>query len=199
MNTSEIYITTSKAGHLLGVSQRTIHYWLERGVLKSWKTVGGHCRIPMSSVQELLNQRQIDLKNIVPAPFTLLLVEDDAQLREMFKEIISNWDLPLQLIMATNGYDGLIQVGLHKPQLILTDLVMPVMDGLKMISTILSNPDVQVKKIIVITGLTTQQVSEKGGVPDGVLLMHKPIFFKELKLIVQEFLLSFQSSTTLSS
>ncbi len=39
-------LTTAKAAEYLGVSIRTTQLWVESGRLASWKTPGGHRRIP---------------------------------------------------------------------------------------------------------------------------------------------------------
>ena len=46
--------STREAADLLGVSLRTVQLWTEAGVLKAWKTAGGHRRINRDSVMQLL-------------------------------------------------------------------------------------------------------------------------------------------------
>jgi excisionase family DNA binding protein len=48
-------LTTSGAATLLGVAVSTVQKWVESGLLVSWKTPGGHRRIPASAVRELLH------------------------------------------------------------------------------------------------------------------------------------------------
>jgi excisionase family DNA binding protein len=47
-------LTTAKAADLLGVSVRTAQLWVESGRLPSWKTPGGHRRIPRQAVLDLI-------------------------------------------------------------------------------------------------------------------------------------------------
>jgi len=47
-------LTTAKAAQLLGVSTRTAQIWVESGQLPSWKTPGGHRRIPREAVLDLI-------------------------------------------------------------------------------------------------------------------------------------------------
>jgi len=65
---------------------------------------------------------------------TILYVEDEEfnrdELSKFFKRRTGN------LIVAENGLDGLEKFKEHKPDLIITDLKMPIMDGLKMIEEI---------------------------------------------------------------
>lgn len=45
--------TTTEAARSLGVSVRTIQLWVDSGALQAWKTVGGHRRIPIKSLERL--------------------------------------------------------------------------------------------------------------------------------------------------
>lgn len=47
-------LTTTNAAELLGVSTRTAQLWVESGRLPSWKTPGGHRRIPRQAVLDLM-------------------------------------------------------------------------------------------------------------------------------------------------
>lgn len=47
-------LTTAHAAELLGVSIRTAQLWVESGRLPSWKTPGGHRRIPKQAVLDLI-------------------------------------------------------------------------------------------------------------------------------------------------
>lgn len=57
-------LTTADAAELLGVSIRTAQLWVESGRLPSWKTPGGHRRIPRQAVMDLIDdsaQAPVDL------------------------------------------------------------------------------------------------------------------------------------------
>lgn len=57
-------LTTAKAAEYLGVSIRTTQLWVESGRLASWKTPGGHRRIPRQAVLDLIDES--------PRPSTVL-------------------------------------------------------------------------------------------------------------------------------
>ncbi|MBF0339717.1 MAG: response regulator [Magnetococcales bacterium] len=187
-------VTTSKAAQILGVSQRTIHYWMERGIIKSWKTAGGHCRIPMSSINLLLAKRREQLQDPDLEELILLLVEDDENLREIALAVVANWELPVRLLLAENGYDGLIQAGLHKPEVIIADLMMPAMDGFQMLRALRESTELNRTRIVVVTAMGPEQIEAKGGVPADVEVLHKPTPYDRLKVIVMEALFSRQRS-----
>ncbi len=63
---------------------------------------------------------------------TLLFVEDDSATRDLICLVISSRLPELKLLVATNGEEGLNLFKEHAPKIVLTDMSMPVMDGLSM-------------------------------------------------------------------
>lgn len=77
---------------------------------------------------------------------TILITDDDAAVRMMCAGMLSNH----QCIEADNGHTALQQYHNHAIDLVLTDLVMPEMNGLALIRS-LTNLDADVR-IVAITG-----------------------------------------------
>lgn len=49
-------VTTKEAAQMLGVAVSTVQKWVELGKLASWKTPGGHRRIPRASIRSVLDE-----------------------------------------------------------------------------------------------------------------------------------------------
>jgi len=179
--------TTRQASELLGVSLRTIQLWVESGVLNAWKTAGGHRRIAEESVQSLLTEKHRSLgKGSVDAPFKLLVVEDEPFTLKLYKYNIDRWNLPLEVVTANDGFDGLIRLGQVRPNVLITDLHMPNMDGLEMIRRLRTDPEYDGMTIIAVTALDESEIKAEGGLADDVSVYSKPIPFDKLESIVRE-------------
>ena len=59
-------LSTREAAQLLGISLRTAQLWVESGVLRAWKTAGGHRRILRASVEAVLAERRIAVGDASP-------------------------------------------------------------------------------------------------------------------------------------
>lgn len=59
-------VTTKQAAALLGVAVSTVQKWVELGKLASWKTPGGHRRIPRASIHAVL-QGSVDAMRLQEA------------------------------------------------------------------------------------------------------------------------------------
>ena len=180
------YVTTSEAATILGVSLRTIQLWVESGALKAWKTAGGHRRIPKSAINTLLKQQQFEMEE-ESSPLNLLkilVVEDEPELLNAYQVHINSWGLNCEVITAKDGYDGLLQIGEHRPDLILSDLLMPDMDGFRMIRSLKDRKETENSLIVAVSNLNNEEIEEHGGLPTDVIVLEKPIPFDVIKGLV---------------
>lgn len=185
------YLTTREAAKLLGVALRTAQLWVEAGTLKAWKTSGGHRRITRESVDAILAQQTAARNDTAsPAqatrPFHVLVVDDDAITREILVGMMRSWNLPLTVSAAEDGFAALLYIGQTPPDLLLTDLMMPGMDGYRMIRHLRAMPESRLIEIIAITSKDPQEVAEEGLLPPDVPVVTKPVSFAKLQTLVQE-------------
>lgn len=74
---------------------------------------------------------------------TLLYVEDEADIRELIGGMLTRNYPGLQLLVAGDGHAGLELFRERQPEIVMTDICMPVMDGLQMASALRSlNPEI---------------------------------------------------------
>lgn len=66
----------------------------------------------------------------------ILIIEDDEQHREFLCELLQVTEF--NAMSAKNGKEGVVLYQHLKPDLVLTDIVMPEMDGFEVVKTILS-------------------------------------------------------------
>jgi PAS domain S-box-containing protein len=80
---------------------------------------------------------------------TVLLVEDDDTTRDMIGNILKKAGWLVEL--AENGKAALERLQGHKPDLILSDIMMPEMDGFEFITRLRENPDWRNVPVVVLT------------------------------------------------
>jgi len=179
------YYSTREAAELLCVAVSTIQLWSNSGLLRAWTTGGGHRRIARSSVDDMLSQKQLAAGEVPSEPqISVVIVEDNAQQRRMYEQQFPAWEMSASVKTAKNGYEGLVKIGQIQPDVIIADLIMPKMDGFQMIRALKQMPELDHSLIVVITGLTKDEVDKKGGLPDGVFLFTKPVPFDQLKALL---------------
>lgn len=163
-------------------------------MLQAWKTAGGHRRILRTSVQRLVAQRnhavsgtQAPAAAPAPAPAgrRIVMADDDATLLRLYELEISGWGLEAQLVKARDGFDALIRIGEARPDILISDLNMPGMDGFRMVRTLRADPRYGKMAIIVISGLDRATISSMG-LPDDIPVFSKPVRFPELRARVEQ-------------
>lgn len=184
------FCSTKEAATMLGVSHRTVQLWVESGVLQAWKTAGGHRRIALTSVNRLVDQRSTAIQAPVAdqaahAGRKVLLVDDDATMLRLYELEMGGWDLPLEVTKASNGFEALIRIGETRPDLLISDLSMPGMDGFRMIRTLRSDAAYANMAIIVISGLDRATIKSMG-LPEDIPVFTKPVPFTDLHRAVNQ-------------
>ena len=186
-------MTTREAGERLGVSVRTVQLWVEAGLLPAWRTAGGHRRIARHAVDALMAERSLVLTPSATEPakpvlgIRMLVVEDDPILLRLTTQVIKAWRLPVVLSTATSGFEALVRIGETRPDVVVTDLRMPGMDGFQMLR-MLKRPGsgYESLKVVVVSALGAKEVADQGGLPPGVVFLGKPVHYGELEALVRQ-------------
>ena len=90
----------------------------------------------------------------------VLVVEDSPTMRQLIVfalKRIRNF----QIVEANDGVDGLKKLSADKFDLILTDINMPIMDGLKLVSLVRNDANYRTTPIVVITTEGAQEDRER--------------------------------------
>ena len=112
-----------------------------------------------------------------------LFVEDDPSLLRLYRVRLARWPMHPHVTTAANGFEGLVRIGSERPDLLIADLSLPEMDGFQMLRTIRAMPELDATEIVVVSGLDAAAVEAKGGLPEGIPVLTKPIPFGELERI----------------
>lgn len=161
----ESYCGTSYASKVLGISIGTVQGLVERGELRAWRTNGGHRRISLKSVQEYQHRHNLHPNVLIYGEERLkvVVVEDDEATRLMLQTNFDRWGLPLNVIMYASAIEAMLDMPTLHPQVLLTDLVMPRVNGFDFIKTLTEHVSFKSMAVVAMTGLRPEQVKAKAG------------------------------------
>lgn len=172
-------LTTHAAARLLGVSVTTVLNMIDRGQLPAWRTPGGHRRITRGDLDRVLTgQARV---TVVANNLNVMVVEDDEFLREAYHDQISSWRQPVDLRLCADGVQAMLEIGRAPPDLLVTDLRMPEIDGFSVVRTLTQERRYAKVDIVVISGLSADEIALSGGLPQGVVHWPKPVPFPLLR------------------
>jgi CheY-like chemotaxis protein len=116
----------------------------------------------------------------------ILIVDDLEDHRELLSQVLV--DLGYSVTSAGNGQAALESIEEGRPDLVLLDLWMPVMDGAELLSRLRSHDDPEVARIPVVLMTADPAAAPErtaGAIPD--LTLSKPFGLKELRQAVVRF------------
>jgi CheY-like chemotaxis protein len=71
----------------------------------------------------------------------VLVVDDEVGIANLLADVLS--DEGHRVIVAANGHEGLKRAEEERPDLVITDFMMPVMDGAQLIKALADHPDLK--------------------------------------------------------
>jgi CheY-like chemotaxis protein len=117
---------------------------------------------------------------------TILLVDDDKYLVEMIQQY-----LEAKGFNVFTAYDGMQAPHLartHKPALIILDVDMPVLSGLKTLEILRKDPLTQAIPVILLTGVVSDQVFPKVEHLPRVSHVKKPVQLEDFDSLIRYYL-----------
>ena len=118
----------------------------------------------------------------------ILLVEDDADNRDLVEFVVARSGLDLELILAMNGQEALDSLKKKRPDLILMDMQMPVMDGYTAVLIIKQDPQFSSIPIIAFTSLARPEDIARTRSLGCAEHYTKPMDPEELLNIIQKYI-----------
>ena len=192
--------TTTQAANIFGVSARTIQIWADGGMLEVIKTVGGHRRITAEEIVRLARKMGKSLAgNDVFCDITdiqadeeavgIMFIDEDSDLLKLYQMQLSTWETPrAKVYLAHDGYDAMLQIGANKPDVIIVDSSLPLVDSEHIVRLIRQKPDFSHCRIIIVSSTNESAKQFNSTLPDDVLIEEKPIAFSRIEQLVSEHL-----------
>ena len=195
-DSSDEYCGTSYAAKLLNLSVGSVQTLVEKNELMAWKTQGGHRRISIQSIYQYQNRASLAPKApSQPGKYLrVMVVEDDANTRAMYQASFDQWEVPIDANVVASAIEALLDLPVVNPHVLITDLRMPGVDGAAMLRQLSQHPLFLKLAVIVVTGLSDQEVQAYGPLPEGTQVVQKPVDMGWLKGYFQA-LLSLRSPT----
>jgi two-component system chemotaxis response regulator CheY len=120
-------------------------------------------------------------------PYKILIAEDSSTMRSLIVATISAMG-DYQLIEAANGFEALRILPREKVDLVITDINMPDINGLELISFIKNNPNYKQTPLFIISTEGSEKDRDKGLSLGADAYLVKPFNPEELQDLVRQYL-----------
>jgi two-component system cell cycle response regulator DivK len=116
----------------------------------------------------------------------ILVVEDQEDNRRILRDLLTSGGFAL--LEATTGEEGVLMAEKHRPDLILMDVQMPVLDGYEATRRIKAQPELRHIPIVVVTSYALSGDDTKAREAGADAYVAKPFSPRELLATVRRFL-----------
>jgi CheY-like chemotaxis protein/DNA-binding XRE family transcriptional regulator len=115
----------------------------------------------------------------------VLIVEDDAAsglvLEDYVELALPDWKAEV----IDNGYDAILQIGLLQPRIVLLDIMMPQIDGIKVFQRLRENARLAEIVVIFVTATTDERLLDRARAAGAFALIQKPVKRDQMTVLLQ--------------
>lgn len=121
------------------------------------------------------------------AGINILVVEDSPTMRQLIVFALKRLK-DISVVEAGDGVDGLKKLSSQKFDLLIADINMPIMDGLKLVSLVRQDPKYKDMPIIIVTTEGAEEDKKRGLTLGANAYLTKPVQTNQLIATVKELL-----------
>jgi excisionase family DNA binding protein len=154
-------LTTGEVAKICNVASRTVSKWFDSGQLRGYRIPGSKDRrIPVSSLIRFMKSHGIPLDGLMSGNTRVLIVDNDEEVGSKLRAILSE-QTNYEVRIATSAFHAGIECERFRPHVMLLDVHLSDADGQEISKVVRENDDLQVTKIIAMSGkLTDGQVAQ---------------------------------------
>lgn len=154
--------TSHEVASLVQVSPSSVLKWIEQGKLRAFRTPGGHRRVASDELVEFLRAHHLPVPpELEGERVRLLVIDDEPTYLRSLGALLQKHDSRVEVSLAENALDGLLKVGLQRPQVVLLDSYMPGMDGLEVCRRLKESVETQNIAVLAMSGRHSAELEKK--------------------------------------
>ena len=171
--------STTEIGRIVDVDPFTVCRWIDRGLLRAFRTPGRHRRVNARDLKEFLEARSLPIpeKLLEPRPprTRLLIVDDQQVVLNTLRRAFRPWSNAVEVIATSSGVQALLLLGHEKPKGVLIDLCMPELDGIEVIRRVRKTPALAGIRLVAMSGHAPEEVRAAALRGGATACLEKPV------------------------
>jgi excisionase family DNA binding protein len=152
-------LTTGEVAKICNVAPRTVSKWFDTGTLHGYRIPGSKDRrIPLNQLIRFMKQHNMPLNGLMTGATRVLIVDSERDIVEVLEKILEN-EAKYEVETAASGFAAGVVAERFRPNVLLLDLHLPDVDPKDVCHLIRANPDLQLIRIIGMSGKMTDEES----------------------------------------
>ena len=170
------FLSSHEVAELMQVSPSAVLRWIEQGRLRAFRTPGGHRRIQTPALVEFLRKHQMPVpRSLEPETVRLLIIDDQTDFVRPLGLLLQRLDPRIRVEAADGAVDGLLKIGVTRPDAVLLDAYMPGMDGVEVCRRIKSSAETKDIVVIALTGRPSEALEQSFREAGAAEFLLKPV------------------------
>lgn len=179
------FMSPTQIAKICQVAPSSVIRWIHEGKLNAFSTAGGHHRIQRKDILPFLKSLRMPIPEEFLDQKTILIVDDEGKIRKLIKQVIEK---SFEGVHVEEAKEGFVAGWLSRsllPELVILDINLPGMDGVKVCRLIRSFPELKNTRILAVSGVLKSKRDEilSCGAND---FLAKPFMLAELRKKISE-------------
>jgi excisionase family DNA binding protein len=175
-------LTTGEVAKICNVAPRTVSKWFDSGALTGYRIPGSKDRrIPLNQLIRFMKQHGMPLNGLRTGCTRVMIVDEEQVIVEVLEKILED-EAKYEVEVARTGFAAGVTAEKFRPHVILLDMHLRDIDGRDLCKNVKGNPDLQLTKMIAMSGKMTEEegkgIASMAGGFDGFL--RKPFHVRQV-------------------
>jgi excisionase family DNA binding protein len=181
---------THDIARICNVTPPTVINWIEEGKMPFFTTGGGHRRVWDKDLVAFMRQHNMSVpaKLAAQTKLTFLIVDDEAQNREFISRAVKSFYPDAVIETAIDGFEAVHKICTLQPTLVILDIQLPKINGIKVCETIRRDPGLRNIRILAITGSDLEESKTRILEAGAEEFLGKPFTLLELNEKIEKLL-----------
>lgn len=173
-------LTTGEVAKICNVAPRTVSKWFDSGALHGYRIPGSKDRrIPLNQLIRFMKQHGMPLNGLMTGQTRILIVDDEQDIVEVLEKILED-EAKYEVEVTRGGFAAGITAEKFRPHVILMDMNLKDIDGREVCKQVKSNTDLQLTKVIAMSGRMTDDESKGLGALGFDGFLRKPFHVRQV-------------------
>jgi excisionase family DNA binding protein len=155
-------LSTFTIAEMLHVDPGSVANWIDQGILKAFRTPGGHRRVTHEDLLTFLREHKMPIPAEMHAePDRVLIVDDEPGITALIAKAVKAAMPDVEVVEAHDGFRAGSLIATLKPDVVVLDLRMPGMDGYEVCRLIKSQDGSRHVQVVAMTAYPSPDSQQK--------------------------------------
>jgi excisionase family DNA binding protein len=185
--TTPLIFTTYDIGRMTGTDPTTVHKWIDKGLLRGYRTPGGHRRVRAEDLRGFLSAHGMPMPKELGGAESLRVMVVDAEAESLrstartLRRLKPGWDV----VCAESGVDALLRFACGTPDVLVYDLAVPDTDGYSLFRQLHDRSETSAVKLVAVAVRPGPDVERKATAAGASACLKKPLGGEDLVTAIE--------------